>query len=494
MKAKLFSRTAVALCFSLSSFIAGADDIDIYLNSSSANSSDEPMAMFSIDWRPNLTATVCNGSSCDYYDQYVDLYNDGYLDKDPAVDTIEAFDLYRSVLKKVMDPLEGVKVGLMMNHDHQNNCEGPRSASEKCTNGGFIARGFESFQVGDGNGAKAEFHQILADMPLPQGNESHKYQASELFFELFRYLTGGDIYNGHNGYTSFDGSSGNSNQNIDNEHNISWDTDIENSANTSYISPLTTTLGSACGAGIFTINFMFGTLNQDSDSDAAIEADKASGGLGINVSNSNNPRFEDILSFLSTTDLADGSYGSAGNLPGEQTVSSYFLVPQPNNTENSFAEAGGTDAAIDINDASPEELYNTIKGIFDEILSISTTFVSASVPVNVYNRSEVLDNVYLALFQPLEYPSWPGNMKKLKLNTDDITNIFLDDANGDAAVAPDGRIKFDALTFWTDASELPFPDPNVTGQEADDFNTRERRSLCTSWWCGPANSWNFTQY
>ena len=100
MTAKLFSRTAVALCFSLSSFIAGADDIDIYLASSSGNSADEPLVMFSIDWRPNLTATVCNGPSCDYYNQYVDLYNDGYLDVNPATGTVVAFDMYRAILKK----------------------------------------------------------------------------------------------------------------------------------------------------------------------------------------------------------------------------------------------------------------------------------------------------------------------------------------------------------------------------------------------------------
>jgi type IV pilus assembly protein PilY1 len=353
----------------------------------------------------------------------------------------------------------------MLNHDDAGggSCTGPQSGANQCTNGGFIPFGFQSLQENDANGAKAAFHSKLSSMPLPHGNQSHKYQASELFFEFFRYLTGGGVFNGHNGWESFDGSIGDEDENIDEEYpDFSWDDAIE--ASDQYVSPLQA--ASAC-AKIFTVNFMFGTLNDDSDSDDEISASAREGGMGgIELGNSNNARFESVLAWLNDSDLADGSFGSAPTLEGTQNVTSYFLVPSANNTENGFARAGGTPMAIELSD-DPDELVETLQGIFDDILSVSTTFVSASVPVNVFNRSEVLDNVYVALFQPMETAVWPGNVKKLKLAVSDTETIYLTDANDSAAIASDGRIKYDALTFWTNASELPYPDDNISGSEAD---------------------------
>jgi type IV pilus assembly protein PilY1 len=83
---------------------------------------------------------------------------------------------------------------------------------------------------------------------------------------------------------------------------------------------------------------------------------------------------------------------------------------------------------------------------------VSTTFVAASIPVNSFNRAEVIDSVYLGLFQPhpKARPYWYGNVKKLKLSGLNTAGIpVLVDAEGKPAVAADGRIRFDALTYWT---------------------------------------------
>ena len=157
-----------------------ADDTDVYMNPGSGlPSGSEPMVMFSIDYRPNLGSTACNGSECDT------LINEGYMS---ASGPYTFFDVLRGALKKVFDPLEGVRVGLMLNHDNTTNCEG--FGRTKCSNGGYIPMGFQSFEAGDANGAKARFHSILNSMPMPGGNVSHSYQGKELFFEFFRSLTG----------------------------------------------------------------------------------------------------------------------------------------------------------------------------------------------------------------------------------------------------------------------------------------------------------------
>ena len=168
-----------------------ADDVDIYINPS-VPSGAEPLVMFSLDYRSNLGSTACNGNECDT------LIAEGYL---PAAGPYTFFDVLQAVFKKVFEPLTGVKVGFMINHDHSNNCEGPSQTG--CSNGGYILSGLTSFDASDSNGAKLALHNKLAAIPSPQGNVAHSYQGKELFFEFFRYLTGQDVYNAHNGWTDY---------------------------------------------------------------------------------------------------------------------------------------------------------------------------------------------------------------------------------------------------------------------------------------------------
>ncbi len=439
-----------ALVFTIGS--AQADDTDVYMNPGAglpANS--EPMVMFSIDYRPNLGSTACNGNECDT------LIAEGYMS---PTGPYTFFDVIRGAMRKVFDPLEGVRVGLMINHNNNNNCEG--FGRTKCSNGGYIAMGLQLFDQGDTNGAKARFHQILDSMPMPGGNVSHSYQGKELFFEFFRYLTGQGVYNAHNGYTDY----GTKNQfNLDVDYPlISWDTNIETGPKNRpvYVSPLKN--AGACSK-LYTVNVMFQVSNQEDDSDAAIEDPISAGGFG-----SAQRQFPDVIQYLNDADLANGSYGSVPDLEDKQNVVSYFIVDgtKINTTTKGYARAGGTGVPLELSE-NPDELVATLQEIFKQILSVSTTFVAASVPVNVFNRAEITDNVYIALFQVdgQARPSWVGNVKKLKLEGANTasSDAVLVDANDTPAVAADGRIRFDALTYWTNPAALPPPDLD-TGEVA----------------------------
>ena len=366
------------------------------------------------------------------------------------------FDVLRGALKKVMDPLDGVKVGLMLNHDHINDCSG--YGRTKCSNGGYIAMGFEAFEENDANGAKARFHSILDSMPTPQGNQSHSYQGKELFFEFFRYLTGQGVYNAHNGYTDYS---------TDNKYNLDvdypafdWDSSIEfgPASKPKYVSPFDT--AGACSK-VYTVNMMFQVSNQEADSDSAIENAVSAGGFG-----SPKKEFGDVIQYLYDADIANGSYGTVSDLEDKQNVVSYFIVDPTkiNTTTTGYARAGGTGTPLALSE-DPDELVATLQDIFKQILSVSTTFVAASVPVNVFNRSEITDNVYIALFQVDEAarPYWVGNVKKLKITgaNSSTENAVLVDATGTPAVAGDGRIRYDALTYWTKPNLLPAPDADV---------------------------------
>ena len=424
---------------------AQADDTDVYMNPGAGlPPNSEPMVMFSLDYRPNLGSAACNGNECDT------LISEGYMS---ATGPYTFFDVLRGAMRKVFDPLEGVRIGLMVNHNNNNDCEG--FGRTTCSNGGYIPMGFQLFDKSDSNGAKARFHNILASMPTPQGNLSHSYQGKELFFEFFRYLTGQGVYNAHNGYTDY-GTKNTENLDFD-FPSISWDTTIETGSKTkrSYISPLDS--AGACSK-LYTVNVMFQVSNQEDDSDDAIGDPVASGGFGGPQS-----QFPDVIQYLNDADLANGSYGGVPDLDDKQNVISYFIVDETkiNTTTKSYARAGGTGVPLALSE-DPDELVATLQEIFKQILSVSTTFVAASVPVNVFNRAEITDNVYIALFQvdSQARPSWVGNVKKLRLAgaNSASSDAVLVDATGTPAIAADGRIRFDALTYWTVPGALPAPD------------------------------------
>ena len=423
-----------------------ADDTDIYLSPRGSEVS-EPMVMFSLDYRSNLGA-----SASDQTEFFAARLGADDIDI-PRNRAWTFFDVLRLSLKVVFLEISGVKVGLMLNHDYSNNCAGPSNAlpknksNQNCSNGGYIARGFRSIQPNDANGSVQEFVNILRSIPVPGGNQSHSYQGAELFFELFRYLTGQPVWNGHVGYRDY---AGNLAQNLDvNFPAVSWDRRIENPAGTQYLSPIEG--GSSCSS-IYTVNLMFQVSNQDANSNSEISKSIADGGLGFNPGNSNT--FPNMIAKLNQTDLANGEFGSAPSLAGVQNVTSYFVVDPRfiNNNTRSYSQAGGTGEPLAFSD-DPQILIDTLRGILQEILSVSATFVSASVPVNVFNRAEIVDNVYVALFQAEKTPRWSGNVKKLvideRLEADGSRASVLMDANDQSAVAGDGRIRFDALTFWT---------------------------------------------
>jgi type IV pilus assembly protein PilY1 len=439
------THVAAGIALSAVMSVSLADDTDIYLNPGAGlPAGSEPMVMFSLDYRPNLGSTACNGNECDT------LIKEGYM---APTGPYTFFDVLRGALRKVMEPLEGVRVGLMLNHDNQNNCEGP--AASKCSNGGYIALGFQPFLKGDTNGAKKSFHAVLDAMPVPQGNQSHSYQGKELFYEYFRYLTGQDVYNGHNGWTDYQTDA---TDNLDadafdpNGVYFGWDKTIEQGQR--YRTPIDS--GAQC-VNIYSVNMMFQVANQDDDSDSAIEQTISNQGFG-----SKQRTFADVIRYMHDADLANGNYGAAPALDGTQNLTSYFVVDpsQINKTTIGYAHAGGTGTPLAMSE-NPDELVRTLQEIFNQILSVSTTFVAASVPVNVFNRAEIVDNVFLALFQVDENnkPGWIGNVKKLRLQ--DLGDAaFLTDALDQAAVAADGRIRFDALTYWTLPGALPPADPN----------------------------------
>jgi len=503
---KISQSTLLALLLTLASAMPTfGEDIDVYYGSANVSVTPDAMVILGLDWRPNFFSTVCNGECTEFHD----ILGSFLECEDGTCATIKRYDLFRAALKLVLTEiseteLTNMKFGLMLNHDHfaqqGSICEG-LNPSKNCSNGGYMLLGFQDLNV---SGERDLLFAKLDALPNPQGGQSHKYQGAELYFELFRYLTGQGIYNGHNGWFDF-GSDGE--HNIDDAEDagsgvprvpptiMAWDEQIEDGD--SYINPLA---GASECSKIYAINVLHQVSQQDSDSDQAIKATKSEGGMeGI----SNKVEFTSVIGFLNDVDLADGSVEWGATLPGKNNVTSYFIVDPTkiNTTTNGYAEAGGTGSAIAFSD-DPEELIRALRKILQEILGVSTTFVTTSVAANTLNRAQTLEALYVALFEPNaeQGPFWVGNVKRMMIRVLDVPVV---DENGDpvldengnpvtakkavvvdalnattsnpqsAISASDGRIAKSALTFWTDKNSLaPAPeggDPNYT----DDSDGRE---------------------
>ena len=487
-----FSSTFVFLLgviFSAST--VNADDTDVYLNPSTPPDA-EPLVMFLMDHRSSLGSNECNAipnnatvadieTDCSYSTELAtQMFNLGFA----VSGDINLLELIAGVLAVVLDKLSGVQVGLLI--PHQNSLSGcptgeAGTPEAGCSNGGYIPFGFQTLTddastagVNEHDVNLAAFISVLANLPNEGlvGGEYHKWQGNEMWFEYYRYLTGGEVWNGHHGYVDFQGDD---DVNLDAEDPVAfplagpvWDSGIESGAD--YISPI---IGECTKA--YALSFSFGVLNGEDDSDDQLILDVAAangGGMSTTadtlvLSGGGDNRFEQILAHMNNIDLADGDHGLA-DLDGTSNVTSYFFVPSPSNKENGYADAGGgRTTAFDLDD-DPEDVIAAIEDVFASILSVSTTFVAPSVPVNVFNRTQTLDAVFLALFEAEEAPHWLGNLKKLIINT---TDGQLEDANGNNAIDFDGRILASALTVWTDASTLP------VSTDSDSTDTTDGRSV-----------------
>ena len=425
-------------------------------------------------------------------------------------DVIRRYDVFRAALKLVLEETvdsgaTGLKFGLMLNHEDSRNCAGPQ-ATKTCSNGGYILLGFQDLTI---ETERELFYAKLDALPSPHGNASHHFQGAELYFELFRFLTGQGVYNSHNGWSNF-GTSDTYNiddpldsiddhptagSDVDPPGIMGWDTAVENGVN--YVSPLAD--ASECSK-VFAVNVMHQVSQQDADADDAIKETKANGGMeGI----ASKIEFTSTIGYLHDSNLGDGSFNENVDLTGKVNVTSYFIVDptKVNTTTNGYAEAGGTGTAIAYSD-DPEELVLILRKVLQEILGVSTTFVTTSVAANTLNRAQTLEALYVALFEPNEDqgPFWVGNVKRLMIRILDVPVVDADglpvlddndvpvtkekavlvDANNATTDNPvsainttDGRISKSALTFWTDKNALPAApdegDPNYT----DDSDGRE---------------------
>jgi type IV pilus assembly protein PilY1 len=99
-------------------------------------------------------------------------------------------------------------------------------------------------------------------------------------------------------------------------------------------------------------------------------------------------------------------------------------------------------------------LTSALTKIVTDILKDSRTYTTPTAPVNAFNRTQNLDDVFVSVFAPTGSMHWPGNLKKYRLQAGVLVG-----QDGNPAVDPaTGFFAGNSFSFWS-----PAPDGSVAG-------------------------------
>lgn len=115
-----------------------------------------------------------------------------------------------------------------------------------------------------------------------------------------------------------------------------------------------------------------------------------------------------------------------------------------------IATAGGG-KAYTADDANA--LANAFNSIIQEALATDTTFVSATAPVNSFNRQDHKDQLYFSLFRPSNTDRWPGNLKRYRMGVQNGSPLVLDQDNAPAIDANTGVFRGNARSWWSSSND-----------------------------------------
>lgn len=534
-----------------------ADDIDIYRDSGGAGRGPVRV-MFALDLRaegadvmcPDVGTASCRAALGEELHAALDLFGltedsegqllpvrsgDGVADKQQAspggaaVSLAEAFwsgasvdryEVLRTAIRVVLErrgkalrqssASRGVEVGLMAMHAADCAGAGPLYAPDfssvparGCSQGAYVLKGFTDIA------APAELEKLfvaLAALPDP-GRPApwmavpwpgHPYPIRDVYFELFRYLTGQAVFNGFLGTRDYASrSSGNLYHSTvgpvvndvvlalpdgtpdqpllapatDILQPQSFDIHKNDVGAARYISPIG--FEEWCPR-VTMVNLQFGESGAShADTSEAIAATLAAGGLGLRLA-ANLPGDRALVARLDSAEM-----GAQGQWPGPvASVHSYFFARSVGATSEAMARAGGSGRAYSL--ADPAHMVAALERVFADIVGASRTLVSGSTTVNVQAQSGSDEDIYFAIFRDESGPRWPGNIKKLKIAASSaagpgiVAQAPLATPPRPAMSTEDGHILPDALTFWTDPEGA---DVQAFDPRRDEVMGRDGRSV-----------------
>lgn len=401
--------------------------------------------------------------------------------------------LYVLGIQQILESLANSRVTIILNHDDRgarigntstfapcafadlSSIPGQRQDTTGCSNGAYLFAGLTNLAdplqlaalitrvttalVGDPVTVTSSGNNNSATVTVPTVPRAfaakHPYQAKEIYLELAKYLRGDPIYNGHLGV--YDYGDDNAANNLNNSFPLlSWDTSAEQTGNRTYKSGLEQ-FPLACNVNL--IHVQATAAARQDDSDAALQA------LFPDADSDRNGTLT-----LPELVLSAEKTGFVFGTDDRRRIRSRFVV-QDNlfgggnvNDLNRIGALGGNVTTY-TNVLGLLGRGQSIAGSLVDPLSIDTSLSSLTLAASRSTATGRLNSVYLPAFRadPNQKPAWPGNLKRLSLrakaapnqNEFDVVDAR-DTGSGTVTPATDasGRIRDNALTIWTDATQL----------------------------------------
>jgi type IV pilus assembly protein PilY1 len=468
------STLACGAALAFSAFPVLADDIDIYTNAS-AGGANEPVVMFLLDNTPNWSKN----------DQKItDLSNTTFVASGVA-ETQAIIDSLNVITSASHKP--PLAAGVAMFTDSGLN----DAAGNSIGSGGYIR--FGARDITATSSASTNYTALSTLLGWYAGNSSNnintnteklggqpKKNESAALYEMYKYFKGLAPYAGTQSPAK---NSSPPNQFVDINSN-------SDSVNTSGFGGYTT----------FGLNLTSGFAIQNGLYNSPLGSGCTKGYV-IYIANNANYNFQTNASQFETGGASalpalpatvDDSWADEWARVLNQNGIVVFVIDTFNaNQDTSYstslqaiASAGGGKY---FQAKSQGDLEKYLGQILGEILSVNSTFASASLPVNTTNRSQDLNQVFIGSFRPDPdlKPRWKGNLKQYQI----IKNgsIALGDFYKNNAInSTTGYIQDCAVSFWTADTSLVSPPStaeaywlSVPDDSAANSQNKVTQSQCT---------------
>ena len=359
-------------------------------------------------------------SNVDWAGQYVTLYTDNYLrwhhGESIAQTLTTRMEIAKESIANVIKAAPSIEFGLQV--FNYNSGDAANNA-----NGGRVAFGIQKMT----DTSEAKFLDIVNNKVSARTNTP----LCETLYEAQQYFAGKNVDFGDDDIDIYDNNSMTYAKNVP-----SRDLSIESSGK--YITPFAN-----CSSKAFVILITDGAPIYDNGADSKIEALTAiDQGETVNFSGSkfSGNYLAGLAEWMNDNDVNT-------SLPGKQTVSTFTIGFSEGALDaapllKETAKLGGGDyyPASD-NTQLTSALLNTLESLEPS----NDSFTSASVAANNFDRTETLNSVYYAMFQPANGPRWEGNLKKYKVvsgkQIGKHNNLVLDDKTG--------YFSQDVTSFWS---------------------------------------------
>lgn len=378
---------------------------------------------------PIYHTTDIVASNVEWSGELVTLYTDNYLrwhhGEDIAQTLKSRMDIAKDSITKVVQAAPSIDFGLQVfNYDDGDAANDP--------NGGRIVFGIQEMT----DASETVFldivnNQLIAKTWTP---------LCETLYEAQQYFAGKNVDFGDDDESQGQGYT---------KNKPPRDTDIESGG--SYLTPF-----DSCSSKAFVILITDGVPSYDNGADSKISAlSTVEDGTTINFTGSkfkvsdpdadkpwqsNNNYLAAVAEWMYENDINT-------NLEGKQTVETYTI---------GFSE-GAADAAPLLKEtaklgggayysaADSVQLTAALLNALENLEPSNDSLTSASVAANNFDRTETLNSVYYAMFQPENGPRWQGNLKKYK-----VVNGEQVGKHTKAALDPDtGHFSEDVTSFWS---------------------------------------------